>query len=75
MPIDTQKDGKSIPKKADAMNADLTKAGIYNLLSQKSVTGWLDLRNNAAHGKYDEYSQEQVKLMYQGVTDFIARTT
>jgi len=75
LPIDTPKDGKSIPKKADTMNAELTKAGVYNLLSQKSVTPWLDLRNNAAHGKYNEYTEEQVKLMMQGVTDFIARTS
>ncbi len=75
LPIDTVKDGKSIPKKADTMNADLAKAGVYNPLSPKSVTAWLDLRNKAAHGQYGEYTQEQVKLMYQGVTDFIARTT
>ena len=75
LPIDTIKDGKSIPKKADAMNADLTKAGIYNLLSQKSVTAWLDLRNKAAHGQYNEYTEQEVKLMYQGVIDFIGRTS
>ena len=75
LPIDSIKDGKSIPKRADAMNADLTKASVYNLLSQKSVTAWLDLRNKAAHGQYSEYTDQEVKLMYQGVTDFIGRTS
>lgn len=63
----------TIPKKADLMNADLTKAGVYGALEQKNVTAWLDLRNRAAHGKYNEYTIEQVKLMHQGVLDFVSR--
>jgi hypothetical protein len=61
------------PKKADSMNSDLAKAGAYNKLDQKSVTAWLDLRNNAAHGKYDQYSKEQVAAMLAGVREFVAR--
>jgi hypothetical protein len=60
-----------IHKKADTLNANLVKAGVYGVLEQKNVTSWLDLRNRAAHGKYSEYSQEQVELMYQGVLNFI----
>ena len=44
-----------------------------NELIQKQITAWLDLRNNAAHGKYSEYTQEQVSLLLQGVMDFIIR--
>jgi len=61
------------PKKADALNSDLTAAGIYSKLDQKSVTAWSDLRNKAAHGKYTEYTQEQVTLMIQGVQEFASR--
>lgn len=61
------------PKKVDALNADLAREGIYTKLDQKSVTAWLDLRNNAAHGHYDQYSADQVALLIQGVRDFIAR--
>jgi hypothetical protein len=75
IPIETIKDGKSIPKKADLMNSELASATIYNKLDQKSITSWLDLRNKAAHGQYSEYTKEQVELMYQGVTNFISRTT
>lgn len=73
--IDTEieKDEKFIPKKADRLNADLAKTEIYTKLDQKLVTAWLDLRNNAAHGKYDEYTREQVKNMLNGVTEFLAR--
>lgn len=63
----------SRPKKADRLNADLTNANVYSKLDQKNVTAWLDLRNKAAHGKYSEYSKEQVALMIQGVRDFISR--
>lgn len=68
-----EKDGIFIPKKADRLNSDLAKAEIYTKLDQKAVTLWLDLRNKSAHGKYEEYSKEQVKLMSQGVTEFLAR--
>lgn len=44
------------------------------MLEQKNITAWLDLRNKAAHCKYDEYSIEQVNLMYQGVLNFIMTT-
>lgn len=75
IPIETIKDGKPVPKKADLMNSELASASIYNKLDQKSIISWLDLRNKAAHGKYSEYTKEQVDLMFQGVTNFISRTT
>jgi hypothetical protein len=65
--------GKLSPRKADALNADLAKAGKYSKLDQKQVTAWLDLRNKAAHGKYSEYTGEQVGLMVAGVRDFLSR--
>ena len=70
-----EKDGALIPKKADRLNSDLAKAEVYTKLDHKAVTVWLDLRNKAAHGKYNEYEKEQVALMMQGVTEFLARMT
>jgi hypothetical protein len=67
------KNGKSFPKKADLLNAELTANSVYNKLDQKSITTWLDLRNKAAHGKYTEYNKQQVEIMLQGVTEFISR--
>ena len=60
-------------RKPGRMNSELTKAEAYSKLDQKSVTAWLDLRNKAAHGKYDEYDLKQVALLNQGVRDFISR--
>jgi hypothetical protein len=71
--VTEQKDGRDVPRKADSLNADLSRAEVYNKLDQKSVTSWLDLRNKAAHGKYEEYQAEQVRLMIGGVRDFITR--
>ena len=69
-----ERDNKLIPKKADRLNSDLASNSIYNKLEQKNITAWLGLRNNAAHGHYDQYNIEQVKLFYSGVSDFINRT-
>lgn len=75
--IDTEiikSDGKNVTKKAEVMNADLVKKEVYSKMYQKQVTAWLDLRNNAAHGKYGEYKKEDVSLMLQGVRQFITVT-
>jgi hypothetical protein len=74
--IDIEKvkpDGSKEPRKADSLNADLAKQGVYSLLDLKNVTAWLDLRNDAAHGHYEKYTREQVNNMARGVTEFIAR--
>ena len=73
IPVESIKDGRPIAKKADLLNSELAANSVYNKLDQKSVTAWLGLRNNAAHGKYDEYTKNQVVLMYQSVTEFMSR--
>jgi len=73
IPITEMKSGKTVPKKADLLNAELAGQGIYNKLDQKNVTAWLDLRNKAAHGKYTEYNIQQVESMLLAVTEFISR--
>jgi hypothetical protein len=65
-------DGK--PKKADLLNSELAAKNVYGKLDQKSVTSWLGLRNDAAHGHYDKYSSEQVRILLLGVRDFTHRT-
>jgi hypothetical protein len=60
-------------KKADTLNADLVKAGAYNKLEQKNVTAWLGLRNDAAHGKYSNYDEAQVRNFVDNVRGFLVR--
>jgi hypothetical protein len=66
-------DASARPRKASALNADLGRTSAYSKFDEKSVTALLDLRNQAAHGRSSEYAIEQVRLMHQTVTDFIAR--
>jgi len=61
------------PKNADALNTDLTAAGIYSKLDQKNVTAWQGFRNKAAHGEYNEYTNDQIAVMLLGVREFVSR--
>jgi ABC-type multidrug transport system ATPase subunit len=61
------------PQKADALNHGLGHADAYNMLQQKSVTAWLDLRNKAAHGRHSEYDAAQVSALIRDVRDFMTR--
>lgn len=62
----------SVPvAKLDKMNADLCKAGTYNVAKQKQITAWADLRNKAAHGDWDAYSEGDIRDMHVGVLRFL----
>jgi hypothetical protein len=66
--------GRIIPKKTDVMNSDLAKSNVYSSAYQKQVIAWLGVRNSAAHGKYSEYTKEEISLMLQGIRQFILTT-
>ena len=64
----------SIPHgKLDKMNAQLAKAGVYNKLQQKRITAIADIRNSAAHGKPDEFSENDVESMIRDVESFLLK--
>ncbi|MFN3735193.1 DUF4145 domain-containing protein [Comamonas testosteroni] len=66
-------DRHSIPHgKLDKMNADLAKEGVFNKLQQKRITAIADVRNLAAHGKPDEFSEADVSDMIRDITRFVA---
>ncbi len=68
-----EKVGKTVPRKSDRLNSDLAKSGAYGKQDLKMVTGWLNLRNHAAHGEFDKYTKEEVRIMLLGVRDFLNR--
>lgn len=74
IPTEVQTRNGMKPTKADTMNGDLTNANVYNKIQQKIVTGWLGIRNSAAHANYEEYDREHVASLIIGVRDFIARS-
>lgn len=66
-------DKNTLPKgKLDKMNADLAKAGVYNISMQKQITAWAGKGNDAAHGNWNNYKKEDVTDMINGVQRFIA---
>ncbi len=69
--VAAESDGKM--KKTQTLNQDLAQAGAYTKFYQKSITAWLDIRNNAAHGKYDKYDKPQVKDLISFVRGFIEK--
>jgi hypothetical protein len=58
--------------KLDTMNADLTKAGVYNGIVQKRITYLAAVRNSAAHGNDAEFKTYDVKSMIEEVEQFLA---
>lgn len=57
--------------KLDKMNADLTKAGVYNGIVQKRITHLAAVRNSAAHGNQAEFKTYDVKAMIDEVEQFL----
>ena len=67
------KRGNPEPKPASRMDEDLAKHSVYNQIESKAVMGWQAIRNDAAHGHYGNYTQEQVKQMSDGIRGFMTR--
>lgn len=59
-------------QKTSAVNTDLWKSGIYPKAQWRQIQAWLDIGNDAAHGNFGNYSQEQVTNLINGVEAFIA---
>ncbi|MDC5145101.1 HEPN domain-containing protein [Acinetobacter baumannii] len=58
-------------KRLTQLNDDLAKASVYNKLQQKQITALADIRNNAAHGNYDEFTKEDVERMINDIERFL----
>lgn len=58
--------------KLDKMNSDLAKLGIYNKLQQKKITALADIRNSAAHGDWQLFTDTEVSEMTRDVENFLA---
>lgn len=63
---------KGDPKTMGTLVDDLKKAGAFNELKAKQLRSWADIRNAAAHGKFDAFKRSDVETLRQGVTSFLA---
>ncbi|MBK9123591.1 MAG: DUF4145 domain-containing protein [Chloroflexi bacterium] len=70
-PISTRKDDGE-PKKLVILVDGLKAAGLFNELKAKQPRAWADIRNAAAHGRFDEFKRSDVEAMLKGVRDFLA---
>jgi hypothetical protein len=45
---------------------------VFNNLVRQQITAWTTLRNSADHGKFDQYTAQQVGSMISDVRSFLA---
>lgn len=55
------------------MGKALCKKKVVSALDAGNLRSWTLNRNQAAHGSYDEYDSPQVRLMIDGIRDFMGR--
>lgn len=67
--IETNNEGKYI--KAEALNSQLAKNGVYPKTIQKGVTQWLGIRNDGAHPEIEAADAKTIELMIMGIRNFI----
>jgi HEPN domain-containing protein len=55
----------------NSLNTKLADQGVYNRIIQQQIQTWKRIRDAAAHGRFNEYNADQVKLMLEGVRIFL----
>lgn len=69
-PISLNLDNGNLKTLATLVN-NLEKIGLYNAVEKKQLKVWVEIRNAAAHGQFDQFTHEQVKNMIEGIKHFI----
>ena len=64
-------EGSNKPKKLDGLNSELKSAEVYNALRHKQIIELAHIRNKAAHGEVDEFSENDVKNMIRDIEGFL----
>ncbi len=55
----------------EPLKRELVRKKVLDGLTQKSITAWADIRNNAAHGRFDQYESRHVREMLEGVRELL----
>ncbi len=69
--ISTQKGGGDF-KTLNPLIDDLKAAALFNELKAKQLRSWADIRNAAAHGRFKDFSRDDVSNMIVGINQFLA---
>lgn len=70
-PISTNKPGGN-PKTMGTLIDDLKNVGLFNELKAKELRAWADIRNAAAHGRFEDFTKDGVERLIAGVQSFLA---
>lgn len=70
-PVPTSKQNGD-PKTLNPLIDDLKKAGAFNESKAKQLRAWADIRNDAAHGEFDQFKRSDVEQMVKGINTFLA---
>lgn len=65
-------EGVNDNQKASKINDELRKLGRYPQPQWRLVQAWLDIGNAAAHGKFDEYNNEDIQRLVEDIERFLA---
>jgi hypothetical protein len=66
-----RREGLDDTQKASQINDNLKKLGIYPQAQWRFIQAWIDIGNAAAHGKFNEYTKDDVTNMIDGVEQFL----
>lgn len=55
------------------LNEKLAKQQVYNQIQFKNIDSWRSIRNAADHGQFNEFTNDQVKNMIDGIQLFIGK--
>lgn len=69
-PISTNKPGGH-PKTMGTLIDDLKNAGLFNELKAKQLRAWADIRNAAAHGRFEDFTKDDVEQLIAGIQSFL----
>lgn len=58
-------------EKLNSLSNKLRKRGLLNLPEWRQIQAWTDIGNSAAHGKFSDYTEDDVKNMLNGIKNFI----
>ena len=71
--IKKERTSKEYYRRSSELNNDLAKNAITSKNEKKQITAWLGIRNSAAHGNFEDYSENQVEYLILGIKHFISK--
>lgn len=67
----SRNEGIDDSRKASILNDELKKVNFYPQNQWRFIQAWLDIGNDAAHGKFETYTRDHVDDMIKGVEQFV----